>query len=139
MARIRHMAIYTDDPAKLADFYVEVFELEKKQETRTANGGHAVWLSDGYLEVALINPELRDSPRGLNHFGFTLEPQERAGVYERLKARGIEPAAAPSDRPYIEDAVLDPDGNKFDISTTGLRPEPRDEQISAKMEPSLAK
>jgi catechol 2,3-dioxygenase-like lactoylglutathione lyase family enzyme len=124
MAKIRHMAIYTDDPAKLAEFYVDVFGLEKKQETHTAKGGHAVWLTDGYLEVALINPELRDSPRGINHFGFTLEPEERAGVYARLKAHGVEPAKAPDDRPYIEDAVHDPAGNKFDISTTGLRPEP---------------
>jgi catechol 2,3-dioxygenase-like lactoylglutathione lyase family enzyme len=124
MAKIRHMAIYTDDPAKLADFYVDVFGLEKKQETHTAKGGHAVWLTDGYLELALINPEIRESPRGMNHFGFTLEPGERDGVYERLKAHGIEPAKAPTDRPYIEDAVLDPDGNKFDISATGLRPEP---------------
>jgi hypothetical protein len=60
----------------------------------------------------------------MNHFGFTLEAEEREGVYKRLKAKGVEPMEAPKDRPYIEDAVLDPDGNKFDISTTGLRPEP---------------
>jgi catechol 2,3-dioxygenase-like lactoylglutathione lyase family enzyme len=124
MAKIRHMAIYTDDPVRLAEFYCDVFGLEKKQETHTEKGGHAVWLTDGYLEVALINPEKRDSPRGMNHFGFTLEAEEREGVYKRLKAKGVEPLAAPKDRPYIEDAVLDPDGNKFDISTTGLRPEP---------------
>ena len=86
MAKIRHMAIYTDDPAKLADFYVDVFGLEKKQETHTAKGGHAVWLTDGYLEVALINPEIRESPRGINHFGFTLEPGERDGVYAAFES-----------------------------------------------------
>ena len=123
MAKIRHVAIYTDDPVRLADFYCEVFGLEKRQETHTAKGGHAVWLSDGYLDVALINPEKRDSPRGINHFGFTLEAEERDGVYARLKEHGVEPEPAPRDRPYIEDAVFDPDGNKFDISTTGLRPD----------------
>jgi len=122
MAKIRHVAIYTDDPVRLAAFYCEVFGLERRQETHTAKGGHAVWLSDGYLDVALINPEKRDSPRGINHFGFTIEDEERAGVYERLKAHGIAPEPAPRDRPFIEDAVFDPDGNKFDISTTGLRP-----------------
>jgi catechol 2,3-dioxygenase-like lactoylglutathione lyase family enzyme len=121
VARIKHIAVYTDDPVKLAEFYVEVFGLEKRAETHTAKGGHAVFLSDGYLDFALINPELRESPRGIHHFGFTLETQERDDVVERLKARGIEPAPAPRDRPYIEDAVFDPDGNKFDISTTGLR------------------
>ena len=133
MAKIRHIAIYTDDPAGLADFYCGVFGLEKRQETHTAKGGHAVWLSDGYLDVALINPEKRDAPRGINHFGFTLEPAEREGVYARLQARGITPAAAPADRPYIEDAVFDPDGNKFDVSTTGLRPEPEPAAASAQL------
>src|SRR5471032_2807110 len=123
MARIRHVAIYTDDPVKLAEFYIEVFGLEKKQETHTAKGGHAVFLSDGYIDFALINPEIRESPRGIHHFGFTLDPKERDEVVDRLRTRGIEPVAAPGDRPYIEDAVFDPDGNKFDISTTGLRPE----------------
>lgn len=138
MATIRHVAIYTDDPAKLADFYVEVFGLEKRQETHTEKGGHAVWLTDGYLELALINPEKRDSPRGINHFGFTLEPDERDGVYRRMKARGVAPEPAPRDRPYIEDAVFDPDGNKFDISTTGLRPEPQAERAPNAQEPTLA-
>jgi len=139
MAKIRHMAIYTDDPAKLAEFYVDVFGLEKKQETRTAKGGHAVWLTDGYLEVALINPEKRDSPRGIHHFGFTVEADERPGIYTRLKAHGIEPEPAPKDRPYIEDVVYDPMGNKFDISGTGLRPEPAGAQTPANKEPAHAK
>jgi catechol 2,3-dioxygenase-like lactoylglutathione lyase family enzyme len=137
MAKIRHLAIYTDDPAALADFYADVFGLVKRQETHTEKGGHAVWLTDGYLELALINPEKRDSPRGINHFGFTLEPGERDGVYTRMKARGVEPEPAPRDRPYIEDAVFDPDGNKFDISTTGLRPEPKDAKSPPAKEPTL--
>lgn len=121
MAKIRHVAIYTDDPVKLAAFYVDVFGLEKKHEVHTKKGGHAVFLSDGYLDFALINPEIRESPRGIHHFGFTIDPADRPAIIERLRAHGIAPEPAPDDRPYIEDAVFDPDGNKFDISTTGLR------------------
>lgn len=138
MARIRHVAIYTDDPVRLADFYVDVFGLEKRQETHTEKGGHAVWLTDGYLELALINPEKRDSPRGIHHFGFTLDPGEREGVYHRMKERGVEPQPARRDRPYIEDAVFDPDGNKFDISGTGLRREPQNGDATSTKESSLA-
>jgi catechol 2,3-dioxygenase-like lactoylglutathione lyase family enzyme len=122
MARIRHVAVYTDNPEELADFYCDVFGMERKQETHTEKGGFAIFLTDGYIDFALINPEKRDSPRGVHHFGFTLDPGERDGVYDRMKKRGIEPEPAPRDRPYIEDAVYDPHGNKFDISTTGLRP-----------------
>jgi len=123
MAKIRHIAIFTDDPVALGEFYVETFGMEKRGETRTPKGGHAVWLTDGYLELAIILPEDRDAPRGVNHFGFTLEPGERDAVYGKLAARGIAPWQPPREgRPYIEDAIRDPAGNKLDVST-GLRPE----------------
>ncbi len=122
MAKIRHLAIYTDDPDRLADFYVEVFGLTRTQDSPAVPGtGRAVWLSDGYLEIAIIAPHDPKTPRGLNHFGFTLEGDEQAEVYRRLKERGREPFRPPPGRPYIEDASRDIDGNKFDLSTTGLR------------------
>jgi catechol 2,3-dioxygenase-like lactoylglutathione lyase family enzyme len=127
MAKIRHLAIYTDDPDRLAAFYVEVFGLEKVQDSPYVEGtGRAVWLTDGYLEIAIIQPHNVATPRGVNHFGFTLEPGEKAGIYERLKRQGREPYRPPPGRPYVEDAARDIDGNKFDLSATGLRSE--DEQ-----------
>jgi catechol 2,3-dioxygenase-like lactoylglutathione lyase family enzyme len=123
MARIRHLAIYTDDPEKLARFYVEVFGLTQTQASPEVPGvtGRALWLSDGYMEVAIIAPHDPKTPRGLNHFGFTLEPDERDGVYRRLAEHDRAPSRPPPGRPYIEDAARDVDGNKFDLSTSGLR------------------
>jgi catechol 2,3-dioxygenase-like lactoylglutathione lyase family enzyme len=122
MAKIRHIAFYTDDPERMARFYIEVFGMrESYRMERSPTSGRAVFITDDYMEVALIEP-MKDKHRGIHHFGFTIEDlKEHAEVMKRLKDRGVEPTKPPADRPYIEDAVRDPDGNKFDISTTGMR------------------
>jgi catechol 2,3-dioxygenase-like lactoylglutathione lyase family enzyme len=124
MATIRHIAIYTDDPEKLAAFYINVFGLTRKLDNpadeTVPETGSAVWVTDGYMDVALIRPARADAPRGINHFGFTLEPSEKAAVYQNLVEHGTTPRKPPPNRPYVEDAAFDCDGNKFDLSS-GLR------------------
>jgi len=123
MATIRHIALYTDDADRMAKFYTEVFELkETHRMDRTPTSGRTIFLSDGYMLVAIIEPR-HDKFRGLHHFGFTLEggEEEHAKIMARLKERDVKIVTPPADRPYVEDAVWDVDGNKFDVSTTGLR------------------
>ncbi len=120
MARIRHIAIFSDDPTKLAEFYVDIYGMKITGESKGD-----VWVTDGYMNVALIKRKRETAPRGLNHFGFTLEESEKPEVYEKMKALGLHPfdprAEDPSvDRPFVEEAALDPDGNRFDLST-GMR------------------
>jgi catechol 2,3-dioxygenase-like lactoylglutathione lyase family enzyme len=122
MARIRHIAFFTEDADRMARFYCDVFGMKVTQETpRSPESGRAIFITDGYVDVALIEPLNPAAPKGINHFGFTIDPAERDGIMAKLKDRGISPITPPADRPYIEDAVKDPDGNKFDISTTGMR------------------
>src|SRR5579885_1456094 len=127
MATIRHLAFFTDDPEKLADFYVGVFVMTRKLDNPAidpaTDESSAVWITDGYLDIALIRPGRPDAPRGLNHFGFTLSPGEKPVIYQRLAERGSKFRKAPPNRPYVEDAAFDCDGNRFDLSTTGLRME----------------
>ncbi len=92
-----------------------------REVPHSAQSGYAVFMTDGYLEMALIEPVNPASPKGINHFGFTYDAADRDATMEVLKAYGITPITPPAGRPYIEDAVRDPDGNKFDMSTTGLR------------------
>ena len=126
MAMIRHIAIYTNDPERLAAFYVEVFGMKRKLDNpgveAATDTGSAVWITDGYMDVALIHPARADAPRGINHFGFTLKPSEKATVYQNLIEHGSTPLKPPPNRPYVEDAAFDCDGNKFDLSS-GLRME----------------
>jgi catechol 2,3-dioxygenase-like lactoylglutathione lyase family enzyme len=120
MAKIRHIAIFSDDPEKLAAFYSDVYGMKI-----TGRSKGDVWVTDGYMDVALISRKTEKAPRGLHHFGFTLDPDEKGPVYEKQRALGRPPydprAENPNvDRPYVEDAAHDIDGNRFDL-TTGKR------------------
>lgn len=118
MARIRHIAIFSDDPERLAEFYVGVFGMEVKG--KSARDG-SVWMTDGYMDIALLKRSSEMAPEGVHHFGVTIEPGEKEGVYRRLKERDACVMKPPPGRPYVEDAVKDADGNKFDISTSAVK------------------
>lgn len=118
MAKLRHLALWTRQPEKMADFYTGVFEM--KEMYRTKNG--SIHLSDGEVNLALLNANDPKDPNdrvlvGLNHFGFHISNPAETG--ERIKA--IYPEGAPMPRPngtsYAEFRGVDPDGNMFDLST----------------------
>jgi len=116
MAKLRHLAILTRQPEKLADFYKRVFEM--KEMHRTKNG--SVHLSDGEVNLAILNatnPKEPGHPTGLYHFGFHVEDSEK--TIRRI--REIYPEGAPTERDatYAEGRGSDPDGNLFDISSIG--------------------
>ncbi len=116
MAKLRHLAILTHQPDKLADFYKKVFEL--KEMYRTKNG--SVHLSDGEVNLAILNANQPKEPGhrpGLYHFGFQVDDPEE--ISRRI--REICPEGWPKSREatYAEARGKDPDGNLFDISTLG--------------------
>ncbi len=121
MPQIRHIAIHTNEPEKLAQFYAEVFGMKIQQSYSSAPGTErAIFLTDGYIEMALVY-DAREDRQGLDHFGFTLDPSEKPAVYDKLANYGIEPSKRPAERPYAEDRLADIQGNKIDVTTTGLR------------------
>jgi len=50
MAKLRHLAILTHQPERLADFYKKVFDM--REMYRTQNG--SVHLSDGDVNLAIL-------------------------------------------------------------------------------------
>ncbi len=83
MARIRHIALTTENPSKTAAFYKEAFGL--KEVRRSPNG--AVFLTDGHINLAVLN--LKDNRSadvgahgenftGIHHFGFEVEDLDGA-------------------------------------------------------------
>ena len=70
MAKLRHLALLTDQPEKLADFYKRVFELQETH--RSANG--AIQLSDGEFNLTIqhtrISSLLKPSSRRSLSFRF---------------------------------------------------------------------
>jgi predicted enzyme related to lactoylglutathione lyase len=117
MAKIRHIAIFSDDTANLAKFYADVFEMKINGQS---NEG-AFWMTDGYMDIAILPRRNDMAPEGVHHFGITIEPEEKEGVMARLKERGHERMTPPPGRPYVEDALKDADGNKFDLSTSRVK------------------
>ena len=119
MARIRHIAILTEDVEKLVKFYTEGFGL------KVVHGvGTATYLTDGHINLAIIpiGPEREiEGPQlqtGINHFGFEVE--DVGAVRDACK--NLNAATGVDKRPPNREAeyrVLDPDGNPIDLSLHG--------------------
>lgn len=122
MPTIRHLAIRTENPEKLADFYIKVFGF--KNLHRGSHPGHpgkkTVHLTDGYFELALLDNSEQQSPNGLYHFGIQVEEME--GTLSRVQecAPDKQIKKRPDGTPFAEVRVADPDGNFMDISVHGF-------------------
>jgi len=113
MAKIRHLAIKTKSPEKLASFYEEVFGM---QRIRSEKSG-AIYMSDGYLTLALLRNRGEATPSGINHFGFQVDDlKDVEGKLQKFEEPLTE---RPGNRPYAEYRAMDPDGNLFDVSVHG--------------------
>jgi len=85
MARIRHIAIGTQDPEATARFYIEGLGLKKvgKLNSSTAEG---YYLSDGHVNVAILKFKSDDPATteggtrytGVHHFGLEVEDIAKA-------------------------------------------------------------
>ena len=126
MAKIRHIAIWTENAEELSKFYIETFGLKVAHPLRSSEeSGSWVFLTDGYMQVAIISPAKANGKRmGINHFGFTVSAEERKTIVKKFKDLKLEVRQCPPDNPYVEDRVYDIHGNPIDISSTDLRPQP---------------
>jgi len=111
-ARLKHIALVSDQDALQGRFYEAVFGMRTAADTRPER---AVTVSDGYVGLN-INPRKAGRPAGLDHFG--LEVDEVEPVLARLRAKypAVEVVQRPSTRPFAGLSTHDPDGNVFDLS-----------------------
>ena len=96
MAKIKHIAIATQDADATARFYTEVFGLEQiaKLDGPNASG---YYLSDGNINLAILDfkndnvagPEHGKGYSGLHHIGFHVDSLEETSG--RLEAAGSAP------------------------------------------------
>ena len=131
MARIRHIAMTTKEPAKVAEFYKSAFGL--KELRRSPNG--AVFLTDGHINIAILNHKTEKSAdvgahgpnfNGIHHFGFEVEDLDAAceklenAHAQRLTAKdGVDATMAGGGHANFEMKWAGPDGVVIDISHTG--------------------
>lgn len=128
MARLKHIAIRTGDVAKTAAFYKEAFDLDE-----VGKGRSGVYLSDGHINMAILNLRTPTSPAGVEHFGFQVDNLEEA--VERVTALGggqvtdlarINPTDPAHPQSYFEVKVTGPEEQEIDVSDTGWVGAPRD-------------
>src|ERR1700732_2176440 len=131
MARIRHIALTTENPSKTAAFYKEAFALKKIR--RSPNG--AVFLSDGHINLAILNFKTNKSAdvgahgenfSGIHHFGFEVDDLDGAVAQlqianaEQLTGKdGVDASMAGGGHANFEMKWQGPDGVVIDISHTG--------------------
>jgi catechol-2,3-dioxygenase len=110
MSRIRHIAIVTSNQEKLGNFYKTAFGMKEVKGI-----GSALYLSDGYMNLALIKktPQLKVD-EGLYHFGFEIDDVEPLKDVFRQAGASSEVQPRPKDRD-AEFRVHDPDGNAIDL------------------------
>jgi catechol 2,3-dioxygenase-like lactoylglutathione lyase family enzyme len=114
-APIRHVALYTPNPQRMADFYCQLFDMKEVEKSDRSS----IFVSDGYLNLALLY-QRKEEPMGLNHFGFHVKSNEE--MQARAEKAGARRGAARPERiPFAEFRVRDPEGNGIDISQKGWR------------------
>jgi len=132
MARIKHIALSTDDPAKTAEFYKRVFGLTELRRSPADTGADGVWLSDGYIYFAVLKhggedtPNLGDGPstvKGVHHIGFYVDDIDETCTTLEDNSCTECPGSSKVNRKY-----KGPDGLMMDIRVRGW-----DEQIKARM------
>ena len=125
MARIKHIAIRTHDVEKTAAFYREAFGL-----TQVGAGQSGVYLSDGYLNIAILKlrPAIEGESLklGVDHVGFQVDDVEATVAHiHRLGGRSLTdrmdaPATNSTERQsYFEVKCLGPDEQVIDVSSAG--------------------
>ena len=131
MPRIKHIALHTEDPAKTAEFYKEVFGLQELHRKPSDTGEGGVWLSDGYIYFAILKIGSEEAPNlgvgpstvaGVHHIGFYVDDLDEAvASFERANGKEC-PGSSAVNRKYEG-----PDGLMIDMRVRGW-----DEQIKAR-------
>ena len=119
MAKIRHIAVMTKEPPKLAEFYKTTFGMKEVPRNAPKPNSRAIYLSDGYINLAILPAD--HNREGINHFGFQVDNIEEtfraardAGAMEDIEEK-------PRDGRFAEVGIRDPIGQKIDLSVQGWR------------------
>ena len=91
MAKLRHIAIAVKDPEAAATFFEQAFGM-----TRAGNAMRGVYMTDGIMNVALLNFAEEPVPgfesqagyEGLIHFGMWVDSVEEVGYIRRILEQG---------------------------------------------------
>jgi lactoylglutathione lyase len=114
MSRIRHIAIIVPDAEEAAKFYEKALGLN-----RVGTARRGIYLSDGVINVALLNKEHENEKLGLYHFGVWVDDLD-AAEKQVVDAGGTYLTGRPtSPNSFYEAKYQDPNGVVFDLTHAG--------------------
>jgi glyoxylase I family protein len=134
MAKIKHIALSTQDVDKTAKFYIDVFGLKEIAKIDSP-GARGYYLSDGDLNLAILNfkndavagVERGKDWSGIHHIGFQVD--NLGDIAEKLAAAGSKPrddvnqalGVGQHDHRYanVEVKYNGPDNVMVDVSESG--------------------
>jgi catechol 2,3-dioxygenase-like lactoylglutathione lyase family enzyme len=121
MNQLRHLAIRTEEPEKLAAFYIEAFGFREVREgvaPSQVQESKSFHLTDGYFELAILANSPNQSPNGLYHFGIKVDDMDE--TIRKLESWQKRVQRRPADTSFAELRVSDIDGNLMDLSVHGF-------------------
>jgi len=125
--KIAHIAIWSENPELLRNFYIKNFGCisgPKYTNTKTEFRSYFLEFSSGARLEIMTKPELSQSfPKniktGYAHIAISLGSEEKVREFtERLRNQGIEVASEPrrTGDGYYESIILDPEGNTIELT-----------------------
>lgn len=125
MAKLRHVAIAVNNPEKTAQFFEQAFGM-----TRVGSAMRGVYLSDGVINVALLNfgdepiPgfETQKGYEGIIHFGMWVDDVDDAD--RRIKEAGGSYMTGRFEKDpnvFYEVKYKTPEGIVFDVTANGWK------------------
>ena len=135
MAKLKHIAISTQEPEATAEFYREVFDLQVVGKA-DSNDAEGYYLSDGNVNIAVLRfkneavaaESFRTMYSGIHHIGFQVEDASDAEA--KLKRANSHPVDAVNE-PLVSSSARGsagrnvalkysgPDGVMIDVSRRG--------------------
>ena len=123
MAKLRHIAIATNDPKTTAEFYKKAFGFDQVGKTSPSSPlADGYFLSDGTLNLPILKFKTDQIGKGMeftgvHHFGILVDDTDTA--IEKLEALGAECLMGKDKghgKGFFEIKFKGPDGTVFDIA-----------------------
>ena len=127
MSRLNYLAIMCEDPKRMRDWYQRWFGFEEFNRSEAGT----IYITDGRMNVALLErgraPGETDRTIGVHHFGFQIDDIHEVERNLEDFDPSIRIERRPSDDPYAQYRLTDPEGVTVDLSERGygVEGEPR--------------
>ena len=115
-AKLKHLAIISDNYVLLSRFYEALFGMRTSKSPRPES---AVAIGDGYVGMNII-PQKLGRQAGLEHFGLEVEDVDKVAARLKEKYPAIQLVKRPTNRPFAGISTHDPDGYVFDLSQQAM-------------------